>query len=135
MGMYTYQIEYISETPGVSPKLNFRKQMNMLFKAYMMGYAAVLLNPAYQQCRVNPKGVNPNLTSIFEKNVRFCAFVGGSATRAATRYQYKFNLCKYNLNNIMKLLIEKKTTLFESLGHPAAPYLGARHCVKLRKKL
>ena len=128
--MYTYLIEYISETPGVSPKLNFRKQMNMLFKAYMMGYAAVLLNPAYQQCRVNPKGVNPNLTSIFEKNVRFCAFVGGSATRAATRYQYKFNLCKYNLNIIMKLLIEKKTTLLDSLGHPVAPYLGARHCMK-----
>ena len=41
--------------------------MNMLFKAYMMGYAAVLLNLAYQQCRVNPKGVNPNITSIFEK--------------------------------------------------------------------
>ena len=31
------------------------------------------------------------------KNVRLCAFVGGSATQAATRYQYKFNMLKYNL--------------------------------------
>ena len=71
MGMYTYQIEYISETPGVSPKLNFRKQMNILFKAYMMGYAAVLLNLAYQQFRVNPKGVKLNVMSIFEKKCPF----------------------------------------------------------------
>ena len=79
MGMYT-RIEYISEMPNVLPKLNFRKQMKMLFKVYMMGYAVVLLNLAYHQFRVNSKGVNPNLTSIFEKNVRLCAFVGGSAT-------------------------------------------------------
>ena len=107
MGMYTYLIEYISETPGVSPKLNFRKQMNMLFKAYMMGYAAVLLNLAYQQFRVNSKELTLTLRQYL-KNIRLCAFVGGSVPRAATRYQYKFNLCKYNLNIIMKLLIEKK---------------------------
>jgi len=28
-----YQIEYITQTSGVSPKLNFRKQMNMIFEA------------------------------------------------------------------------------------------------------
>ena len=74
----------------------------------MMGYALVLLKITYQQFRVNLNGVNPDLASIFEKNIRLCAFVGSSATRAATRRRYKFNTFKYNLNITMKLLIKNK---------------------------
>ena len=74
----------------------------------MMGYALVLLKMTYQQFRVNLNGVNPDLASIFEKNIRLCAFVGGSAPRAATRQQYKFNTFKYNLNITLKLLIKNK---------------------------
>ena len=73
----------------------------------MMGYVSVLLKISYQQFRVNPHGVNPELSSIFEKK-RLRAFVGGSATRAATRHQYKFNTFKYNLNIAMKLLFKNK---------------------------
>ena len=31
--MSYYQIEYIRQTSGVSPKLNFRKKMNTIFEA------------------------------------------------------------------------------------------------------
>ena len=73
----------------------------------MMDYVSVLLKISYQQFRVNPHGVNSELASIFEKN-RLCAFVGGIATRAATRHQYKVNTFKYNLNISMKLSIKNK---------------------------
>ena len=43
--------------------------------------------------------LSPNYTS---------AFVGGIATRAATRHQFKVNTFKYNLNMSMKLSIKNK---------------------------
>ena len=72
-----------------------------------MGYVTVLLTISYQQFRVNTHGVNPEFASIFEKYI-LCAFVGGSATRDATRHQYKFNTFKYNLTITMKLSIKNK---------------------------
>ena len=73
----------------------------------MMGYVSVLLKSSYQQFRVNPHGVNPELAS-FLKNIRLCVFVGGSASRAATRHPYKFNTFKYTLNITMKLFVKNK---------------------------
>ena len=55
--------------------------------------------------------VNPELASIFEKKIRLCEFVGGSATRAATRHQYKLNTFKYNLNITMKLSIKNDLSI------------------------
>ena len=73
----------------------------------MMDYVSVLLKITYQQFRVNPHGVNHELAWVFEK-IHLCAGGAGSATRAATRHQYKFNTFKYNLNITMNLPIKNK---------------------------